>query len=39
MPRRAAPGEKVLGKMPPMLELARRTEEHVKGMVTPGTPV
>ena len=30
-------GEKVLGKMPPMLELARRTEEHVKGMVTPGT--
>ena len=30
-------GEKVLGKVPPMLELARRTEEHVKGMVTPGT--
>ena len=30
-------GEKVLSKVPPMLELARRTEEHVKGMVTPGT--
>jgi 1-deoxy-D-xylulose-5-phosphate synthase len=30
-------GKKTLGKLPPMLELARRTEEHVKGMVTPGT--
>jgi 1-deoxy-D-xylulose-5-phosphate synthase len=30
-------GEKVLGVMPPMLELAKRAEEHVKGMVTPGT--
>lgn len=30
-------GEKVLGRVPTMLELARRTEEHVKGMVTPGT--
>ncbi len=29
--RPSAPGEKVLG------ELARRAEEHVKGMVTPGT--
>jgi 1-deoxy-D-xylulose-5-phosphate synthase len=29
--------EKVLGVMPPMLELAKRAEEHVKGMVTPGT--
>ena len=30
-------GKKVLGSMPTMLELARRTEEHVKGMVVPGT--
>jgi 1-deoxy-D-xylulose-5-phosphate synthase len=30
-------GEKVLGVVPPMLELAKRAEEHVKGMVTPGT--
>jgi 1-deoxy-D-xylulose-5-phosphate synthase len=30
-------GEKVLGVMPPVLELAKRAEEHVKGMVTPGT--
>ena len=30
-------GEKVLGMVPPVLELARRAEEHVKGMVTPGT--
>jgi 1-deoxy-D-xylulose-5-phosphate synthase len=30
-------GEKVLGKMPPVLELARRAEEHLKGMVMPGT--
>jgi 1-deoxy-D-xylulose-5-phosphate synthase len=30
-------GEKVLGVVPPILELAKRAEEHVKGMVTPGT--
>jgi 1-deoxy-D-xylulose-5-phosphate synthase len=30
-------GEKVLGVVPPMLEFAKRAEEHVKGMVTPGT--
>lgn len=30
-------GEKVLGVVPPVLELARRAEEHVKGMMTPGT--
>ncbi len=29
--------EKVLGVVPPMLEFAKRTEEHLKGMVTPGT--
>ncbi len=29
--------EKMLKGMPPMLELAKRTEEHLKGMVTPGT--
>jgi 1-deoxy-D-xylulose-5-phosphate synthase len=29
--------KKVLEKIPPMLELARRTEEHMKGMVGPGT--
>lgn len=29
--------KKVLGVVPPMWEFARRTEEHVKGMVTPGT--
>lgn len=29
--------ERVLGKLPTMLELARRAEEHVKGMVMPGT--
>src|SRR5690606_26024621 len=28
-------GEKVLGVVPSMLELAKRAEEHVKGMVTP----
>ncbi|MGD8477391.1 MAG: 1-deoxy-D-xylulose-5-phosphate synthase, partial [Burkholderiales bacterium] len=33
--RRAS--EKVLGRMPPVLELARRAEEHMKGMVMPGT--
>ncbi|MBL8438231.1 MAG: 1-deoxy-D-xylulose-5-phosphate synthase [Zoogloeaceae bacterium] len=30
-------GEKVLRKAPPVLELARKVEEHVKGMITPGT--
>ncbi|MGH8728255.1 MAG: 1-deoxy-D-xylulose-5-phosphate synthase [Burkholderiales bacterium] len=30
-------GEKVLRVAPPILEFARRAEEHVKGMVTPGT--
>ncbi len=30
-------GKKVLGRMPPVWELARRAEEHVKGMVVPGT--
>ncbi|TCV82352.1 1-deoxy-D-xylulose-5-phosphate synthase [Sulfurirhabdus autotrophica] len=30
-------GEKVLGAVPPIRELAKRAEEHVKGMVTPGT--
>lgn len=29
--------KKVLSKMPTMWELARRTEEHIKGMVVPGT--
>jgi len=29
--------EKMLKGMPPMLEFAKRAEEHVKGMVTPGT--
>ena len=29
--------EKVLSKMPPMLELAKRAEELMKGMVTPST--
>ncbi len=33
--RRAS--EKVLKGMPPVLEFAKRAEEHVKGMVTPGT--
>lgn len=28
-------GEKMLGVVPPVLELAKRAEEHVKGMVTP----
>lgn len=28
---------RVLENIPPALELARRTEEHVKGMVSPGT--
>ena len=30
-------GKEVLSKLPPMHELARRAEEHVKGMVLPGT--
>lgn len=30
-------GEKVLGVSPSLLELAKRAEEHVKGMITPGT--
>jgi len=30
-------GERVLRRVPGMLELARRAEEHVKGMMTPGT--
>jgi 1-deoxy-D-xylulose-5-phosphate synthase len=29
--------EKMLKGVPPMLEFAKRAEEHVKGMVTPGT--
>jgi len=33
--RRAS--EKVLSAMPPIKELARRAEEHMKGMVIPGT--
>lgn len=30
-------GKKVLSNMPPIKELVRRTEEHLKGMVVPGT--
>jgi 1-deoxy-D-xylulose-5-phosphate synthase len=30
-------GEKMLGVVPPVLELAKRAEEHVKGMVSPST--
>jgi 1-deoxy-D-xylulose-5-phosphate synthase len=30
-------GEKVLRALPPVLDFARRAEEHVKGMVIPGT--
>ena len=30
-------GEKVLSAMPPIKELAKRAEEHMKGMVLPGT--
>jgi 1-deoxy-D-xylulose-5-phosphate synthase len=30
-------GEKVLGVVPPILELANRTQEHVKGMLSPST--
>jgi 1-deoxy-D-xylulose-5-phosphate synthase len=30
-------GDMVLSRVPPIRELAKRAEEHVKGMVTPGT--
>ncbi len=30
-------GERLLANLPPLHELARRAEEHVKGMVMPGT--
>src|SRR5258707_55883 len=30
-------GKEILAKLPPMQEIARRAEEHVKGMVLPGT--
>jgi 1-deoxy-D-xylulose-5-phosphate synthase len=30
-------GEKVLGAMPPLWELAKRVEEHAKGLVVPST--
>src|SRR5205814_3292251 len=30
-------GKEVLSKLPPVKELARRWEEHTKGMVLPGT--
>lgn len=30
-------GKKVLSAVPPVMEFAKRAEEHVKGMVTPGT--
>ena len=30
-------GERLLANLPPIYELAKRAEEHVKGMVTPGT--
>jgi 1-deoxy-D-xylulose-5-phosphate synthase len=30
-------GQKVLSKIPPASEFVRRTEEHMKGMVSPGT--
>jgi 1-deoxy-D-xylulose-5-phosphate synthase len=30
-------GERMLAKLPPVLDFARRAEEHVKGMVIPGT--
>lgn len=30
-------GKKVLSGIPPIKELVRRTEEHLKGMVVPGT--
>jgi 1-deoxy-D-xylulose-5-phosphate synthase len=30
-------GEKMLGIAPPVLDFARKVEEHVKGLITPGT--
>ncbi|HEY7758127.1 MAG TPA: 1-deoxy-D-xylulose-5-phosphate synthase [Burkholderiales bacterium] len=30
-------GERMLSALPPVLDFARRAEEHVKGMMTPGT--
>lgn len=30
-------GKKILSRVPPMWELARRSEEHMKGMILPGT--
>lgn len=30
-------GKKVLAKMPPAWELAKRAEEHIKGLIVPGT--
>ncbi|HEB80526.1 MAG TPA: 1-deoxy-D-xylulose-5-phosphate synthase, partial [Chromatiales bacterium] len=30
-------GKRILERVPPICELARRAEEHVKGMVSPGT--
>ena len=30
-------GKKVLGTVPPIQEIARRAEEHVKGLIVPGT--
>ncbi|HSO05805.1 MAG TPA: 1-deoxy-D-xylulose-5-phosphate synthase, partial [Pelomicrobium sp.] len=30
-------GRKVLSRLPPMLEFAKKAEEHFKGMMTPGT--
>ena len=30
-------GKKILGRMPPIHEIARRAEEHVKGLIVPGT--
>ena len=30
-------GKKVLSKMPPAWEIARRAEEHIKGLIIPGT--
>jgi len=32
-----AGSKKVLSRMPPMWELARRAEEHMKGLIVPGT--
>lgn len=32
-----AGSKKILGRVPPVWELARRTESHLKGMVAPGT--